>query len=652
MSAALSAEPSSHIIPFQDTIIILHHAKQATLLELGPNCSCLLIMTMLTTNTTSSSYTHLSKEQASSSSSSSLEWKKLPSCSLARQDAASTGVAQDDNVVGLVLIGGRSPDEASLNSVEMFEWSSQRWWTLPSLVNARCGCAITALERTIYVLGGLGASHEQHASCESFTFGQDKEWNTTSILPMPSPRWYAAAVSFPLHQDIVILGGRNDRWQELKTVEAYDLQANEWQSLAPMSTPRFGCGATRIAASKILVAGGFDGSSWLNSAEIYDHETNEWMSAANMPEAMEFCVATTLGEGQYVLVSGKAQKGTPFFVYNIAQDKWTTLETGVNLSGGSMAAVGTKVLTVDGSRHARLSTNLMSLLDDDMTETTSRSSSSHPDIIDFNASLRSEEDISLVPWWASPLTMTTTPKLVIPQHELDLISVLAEDDFGSTIVPSVTSASTRKSTKSSSHKKNRKLVQQIETMDASGCKVLYTGSVSMSHSRPHGKGKMSWVASGDSYKGSFRQGRMGGYGLLQYANGDSFQGIFQKEQRHGRGLYRWKKDGRSYDGNYEHDVPHDPNGTMAWKDGTIYVGAFVQGKRTGKGIQRFPSGVRYQGDFLNGKYEGFGVCEFADFSSYKGHWAKGKAHGQGRLTDANGQVMHDGRWESDGPISN
>jgi hypothetical protein len=407
------------------------------------------------------------------------------------------------------------------------------------------------------------------------------------------------------------------------------------------------------------VAGGYNGKTWLESAEIYDYEADAWTTIANMPEALEFCVVTTLSD-DHVLVTGSLEdkKGTPMFCYSISQNRWTSLRACSNIKGCAMVSVLGKLITIggstdeNGSRFTRVSTNLNGLLDDDHTVSTARSYSSNNIKDEDFVSAMTEEVKSQLPWW-SITDNNTKPKLVIPQHELDQISVLAEDDFASTAPPYVVSESpTKRSNAARKGMGKRRLVEDEATMDVNGRKVIYTGSVSSAHSRPHGKGKMSWVVSGDFYNGSFRHGMRDGFGQMVYSTGDSFEGIFSKDKRHGRGLYRWGKDGRTFDGNYEHDAPHDPNGTMTWKDGTIYVGAFLEGNRSGKGIQCFPSGVRYQGDFVNGKYDGFGVCEFADHGSiYKGHWVKGQAHGQGRLTNADGEVIHDGQWVYDGPVS-
>lgn len=229
---------------------------------------------------------------------------------------------------------------------------------------------------------------------------------------------------------------------------------------------------------------------------------------------------------------------------------------------------------------------------------------------------------------------------------VDSISLLDEDQSVTTLscISGTSTDSPRK--RASRHEK----VEDFETTDSYGRKVTYTGYISKSQRRPHGKGKMRWLESGNIYTGSFRHGCLDGYGRIKYANGDQFEGLFAKDLRNGRGVFRVKRDGRIVDCIYKNDLPDDPNGTMTWNNGTIYIGSFIEGKRTGKAIQRFPNGVRYQGDFVAGKYHGFGLCEFEDGSVYKGEWVKGKAHGEGKLVKASGAIVHDGNWEHDAPV--
>ena len=83
-----------------------------------------------------------------------------------------------------------------------------------------------------------------------------------------------------------------------------------------------------------------------------------------------------------------------------------------------------------------------------------------------------------------------------------------------------------------------------------------------------------------------------------------------------------------------------------FKDGSRYVGEFVDGKRHGKGTNYFPDGTRYDGEWKNGYMNGYGVCVYADGEKYEGEWADGKRNGQGTHIYANG-AKYVGNWIND-----
>jgi hypothetical protein len=616
-----------------------------------------------------------------------LEWETVAQRSVAREDAAISSLVEDGDAnttsSSLLVVGGRTSETTSLDCVELFDTTQREWSTLPNLLTPRCGCSVASIDGRAYVFGGLSDKNERLASCESFdwkkTQEEPSEEEAQEVPDMSSSRWYGASVSLPLHGDIVVLGGRDGQWQELSTVEVYDTKANEWNAAASMSSPRFGCGAIRIAPSKLMVVGGFDGTTWLDTAEIYDYELDEWsLTTHTMPGALEFCTVTVLGT-DHVLVSGKkqggARRGTKVYVYSILQGSWSTINTHLNGISSTIVSIGSQALALDQqATNSYVTSNLMALVEDDFTEATSRCSSSGASDLGkrrsssaMSSATASEDDAS-TPWWTSEASSsqhfeTSISSVGFPEGGLDdnantdQVSVLAEDEdatsrshrsFNST---AVSQAPFSAGGPSGRRRSRRSSVDQLVTIDSSGRKVHYTGHISITHSRPHGKGTMRWADMGDVYKGAFRHGHRDGFGKVDYANGDSFEGLFEKDLKNGRGIFRSYNDGRAYDGNYTDDLRDDPNGTLTWSNGTIYVGSFVKGKRTGKGAQRFPSsGVRYQGDFVAGKYHGFGICEFADGSVYRGGWFRGQAHGQGRLVTATGEVIHDGQWECDGPV--
>jgi hypothetical protein len=183
-----------------------------------------------------------------------------------------------------------------------------------------------------------------------------------------------------------------------------------------------------------------------------------------------------------------------------------------------------------------------------------------------------------------------------------------------------------------------RLVDPIPWRDGLGMEGHYMGEVAILDSSrknmiPHGRGVMQWAMTGHIYDGDWQMGQKYGYGSIAYPNGDDYVGYWRQDVKWGEGTYTWRKDGRKYEGRYVDDKPEDENGRLTWQSGTVFVGNFVQGQRTGLGTIEFLSGVKYVGNFVNGKYDGQGMCTFQDGCIYTGEWKQGKAHGFGQLCD-------------------
>ena len=60
------------------------------------------------------------------------------------------------------------------------------------------------------------------------------------------------------------------------TAEVYDPQSNSWSSVAPMGTKRSKAVGVVLPGPRVLVVGGYDGSSKLSTAEVYDPQSNSY----------------------------------------------------------------------------------------------------------------------------------------------------------------------------------------------------------------------------------------------------------------------------------------------------------------------------------------------------------------------------------------
>jgi hypothetical protein len=225
----------------------------------------------------------------------------------------------------------------------------------------------------------------------------------------------------------------------------------------------------------------------------------------------------------------------------------------------------------------------------------------------------------------------------------------------------------------------------------------YTGELNAAN-QPHGQGKYV-AANGDYiYEGSYVNGKGQGKGKMTWKNGEFYEGDCVNGLREGKGKYTMPN-GDVYVGEHKEGVWHGKgkltyaNGKVEegiwnygemepkpviigpgkakfeWNDRT-YVGAYVNGKRTGKGKLTTLNGEVYEGDFVDGQrhgkgkltwesggggyYEGefannqliYGKGKVTSFTGdvYTGEFKGGLKHGKGKMIYADGKI-EEGNWE-------
>lgn len=75
-----------------------------------------------------------------------------------------------------------------------------------------------------------------------------------------------------------------------------------------------------------------------------------------------------------------------------------------------------------------------------------------------------------------------------------------------------------------------------------------------------------------------------------------------------------------------------------------YDGPWVEGRKEGKGVMRYPDGTWMQAEWVNDTLNGSGVYHRADGSRVEGHWYIGSLNGEGRVVAADGTVLQEGTW--------
>jgi hypothetical protein len=97
-----------------------------------------------------------------------------------------------------------------------------------------------------------------------------------------------------------------------------------------------------------------------------------------------------------------------------------------------------------------------------------------------------------------------------------------------------------------------------------------------------------------------------------------------------------------------HEIEHLPKlePYQFTKDGVIYEGQWMLGKRHGRGKQIWPNGSIYEGYWSEDKANGKGRLIHALGDVYEGQWLNDKASGQGVFIHREGSI-YKGSWQND-----
>ena len=135
----------------------------------------------------------------------------------------------------------------------------------------------------IYAIGGTDGVILSTAECYDI---DAQTWST--ISPMSIGRRFPGAES--IADRVYIIGGNDSNNTRLRSVEMFTPSLNQWVTVAPLLQPRSGLG-TVVMSGHIYAIGGHDGKGPLNSVEKYDPLTNKWFHQTPMSVSRD-CVGT------------------------------------------------------------------------------------------------------------------------------------------------------------------------------------------------------------------------------------------------------------------------------------------------------------------------------------------------------------------------
>ncbi|ADO75496.1 Kelch repeat-containing protein [Stigmatella aurantiaca] len=141
---------------------------------------------------------------------------------------------------------------------------------------------------------------------------------------MASPRYQHTATLLP-NGKVLVVGGYAGSSGALATAELYDPATGTWSQTSTMASTRYNHLATLLAHGKVLIAGGNGGSSGtLTKAELYDPATGTWSPTGSMTTSRQYATATLLPDGKVLVAGGSGYYSglTAAELYDPATGTW------------------------------------------------------------------------------------------------------------------------------------------------------------------------------------------------------------------------------------------------------------------------------------------------------------------------------------------
>jgi N-acetylneuraminic acid mutarotase len=219
--------------------------------------------------------------------------------------------------------------------------SGTAWHSGPSMPLGRGQLGTATLNGAIYAVGGqfghdsgardLARVHRYDAAAE--------RWS--EVAPLPAPRSHAEGSTFDAQNEILVLGGRNNRDAEstedelLQDIVAYDPVTDLWLDLDRL--PRTTTGpVAAVLGDQLIVAGGGTGTEETAQRDAWSIKFRDvWRPRPGLPVPLSGIAGGIIG--RYLYLVGEEHDGT--FRYDLATGRW-------------IAPEGLSVRPFPGSHHA------------------------------------------------------------------------------------------------------------------------------------------------------------------------------------------------------------------------------------------------------------------------------------------------------------
>lgn len=238
----------------------------------------------------------------------------------------------------VLIVGGENSSGVAVNSAEVYNPRTGQWSLVSPMISARVNPTATLLKNgTVLVVGGYSVNSDCCAlsSAEIFNPGTSS-FSTTGFMAVARRNHTATLLN---NGRVLVAGGYNgqdgniDGSGNVNAPELYDPATGTFDATGDMSSVRRYPTANMLLNGKVLIAGGYDGSSTaMSSAESYRQKTGSFEPAGSMLLPRGRHTATRLLNGKVMVAGGYDSSGQ-----TMASAELYDPATGTFSATGSMA---------------------------------------------------------------------------------------------------------------------------------------------------------------------------------------------------------------------------------------------------------------------------------------------------------------------------
>ena len=212
------------------------------------------------------------------------KWSTLPKMPTPRAAASGGAVVRDNQII---VVGGVTTQQVPLDKVDCFDIAKNQWVDFPSLPIGVVGPFVALIDDKLYCIAGT----DKKDCNQSVVFDFDKkEW--LNLPTKPSPCYSCGGYIFD--RKIFIIGGRHGT-SPVQDVEAFDLETQQWEKLAPMNAVRVFYSIVGIE-DQIYVMGGLVPTIGVTKVvERYNIHEDMWSRIKDLTELRSDCAGGVVG---------------------------------------------------------------------------------------------------------------------------------------------------------------------------------------------------------------------------------------------------------------------------------------------------------------------------------------------------------------------